>query len=583
MDAMHTFQLYQDVPAIECNDSGFLDQPFPHMTQFEDYNRHWRVPSPARIGRALSPSPEVESPHLREMKWRVSSLASYASGHGDPSSIDVRSDGFSHLGIHSPTSQQTHHFRSLRYMSPNGPMGGTLSTDSTSSECSSSPDAIRHASRPYQWSFDGRDADLSPTCDSRTPSTHGDWNPQPLYNYGLVQSPVPASQSISMKDLQYSQDPEYDDHIASEDYVKVEVHGPEELMLSSRATAVYEYPSSTQDPASSQDNNEDSDDDDDDGDDYYEGAQDSDDDPSFNPHAPQRTLSNQVRQQPTTSRRRSPKRTRSTTSTAAAVIGTDARVTKPAQQQRKHSSRRASQLGGNKKTRKDTTGAGAERRDFVCTFHHYGCAAVFASKNEWKRHVASQHLCLGFYRCQTGNCRVDPRGSGSKAPNDFNRKDLFTQHHRRMHTPWGSGAKAPNAKVGQEFEHGLKAVQEQCWHEERTPPQRSTCGFCRRVFVGKGAWEERMEHVGRHYEAIAKGSVQREDLQEEEDEELKEWALQEGIIVESESERGKGGGCWLVGFEPKGTTPSSRRRRVQRPQHDEDDDDEDEDAEGEEL
>ncbi|EZF70942.1 hypothetical protein H105_06858 [Trichophyton soudanense CBS 452.61] len=41
----------------------------------------------------------------------------------------------------------------------------------------------------------------------------------------------------------------------------------------------------------------------------------------------------------------------------------------------------------------------AADRIFTCVFAPYGCTSSFASKNEWKRHVLSQHLQLGFYRC----------------------------------------------------------------------------------------------------------------------------------------------------------------------------------------
>ena len=64
-------------------------------------------------------------------------------------------------------------------------------------------------------------------------------------------------------------------------------------------------------------------------------------------------------------------------------------------------------------------------------------------------------------------------------------------------------------------------------------PERSECGFCsteeaggRKVpFEGPGAWEERMEHVGRHFE---KGDgpkvVGKEDVG------LREWMVAEGLL-----------------------------------------------------
>ncbi|KAI4122874.1 MAG: hypothetical protein LQ347_006351, partial [Umbilicaria vellea] len=106
-------------------------------------------------------------------------------------------------------------------------------------------------------------------------------------------------------------------------------------------------------------------------------------------------------------------------------------------------------------------------RPFVCTFGPYGCPSRFGSKNEWKRHVSSQHIQLGIWRCDQGDCvpqsfsphRRSPssttgkrRGAKASDPddiivvgvgapdsaagfNEFNRKDLFTQHLRRMHSP----------------------------------------------------------------------------------------------------------------------------------------------------
>jgi hypothetical protein len=146
-----------------------------------------------------------------------------------------------------------------------------------------------------------------------------------------------------------------------------------------------------------------------------------------------------------------------------------------------------------------------------------------------------------------------------------------------MHTPWSSASKEPSAKVMQEFEESLKEVQQRCWHERRAPPQRSSCGFCRRVFEGPTGWEERMEHVGKHFEGKHNGVSDAEKLQEEEDEDLRDWAIREGIV------RNYGGrGFWLVGMEPAeapaaGARSSRRRGKVQHDVLD----DEDVDASGE--
>ncbi|KAL9107905.1 MAG: hypothetical protein Q9227_007227 [Pyrenula ochraceoflavens] len=165
----------------------------------------------------------------------------------------------------------------------------------------------------------------------------------------------------------------------------------------------------------------------------------------------------------------------------------------------------------------------ASKRPYVCSFIHYGCHSTFASKNEWKRHVTSQHLQLGFYRCDIGSCNSNNRQLGDSSPhNDFNRKDLFTQHCRRMHKPRSPSAGASLAKDEESFEASLEDVRQRCWTERRRPPQKSICGFCGRTFEGDQTWDNRMEHVSKHFE---KG-----EGDEGEDEELRNWALQEGIV-----------------------------------------------------
>lgn len=191
-------------------------------------------------------------------------------------------------------------------------------------------------------------------------------------------------------------------------------------------------------------------------------------------------------------------------------------------------------------------GSGAKRsepakRKFICSFSHYGCDVALSSKNEWKRHVSIQHLQLGFYRCDVGSCNPDlnPNVPGHKRVyNDFNRKDLFTQHHRRMHKPESGPGSVPfpasnaDAKDWRLFEDSLEDVRSRCWVEKRKPPQRSTCGFCGRVFEGDGSWNERMEHVGGHF---SRDIV--EAKEEREDEDLTNWAVVELIIKDGGSGR----------------------------------------------
>ncbi|KAH6605491.1 hypothetical protein Trco_004644 [Trichoderma cornu-damae] len=166
--------------------------------------------------------------------------------------------------------------------------------------------------------------------------------------------------------------------------------------------------------------------------------------------------------------------------------------------------------------------AAAHTRPFPCAFSFAGCASTFGSKNEWKRHIASQHLCLTYYCCSA--C---PQSSAEGKGNEFNRKDLFTQHLRRMHAPFqikGAGAKG-DSKLQADWDTHVKEMQQSCLVTRRHPPQKSACPRkeCNATFEGPTSWDEWTEHVGRHME---KGEGQRLGI----DKLLAEWALDEGII-----------------------------------------------------
>lgn len=217
------------------------------------------------------------------------------------------------------------------------------------------------------------------------------------------------------------------------------------------------------------------------------------------------------------------------------IASVDAELPQPAQQTGRVQKPRARKSPGSGAKRSESS-----KRKFICSFSHYGCDTALSSKNEWKRHVAIQHLQLGFYRCDVGSCNPDANPSTpahKKAFNDFNRKDLFTQHHRRMHKPVGSdGSTLPTDQTSADwrsFEDSLEEVRQRCWQEKRRPPMRSTCGFCGRVFEGEGSWNERMEHVGGHYSRDLPENCK----EEREDEDLTNWSLQEGVIKESPTGR----------------------------------------------
>jgi len=161
-------------------------------------------------------------------------------------------------------------------------------------------------------------------------------------------------------------------------------------------------------------------------------------------------------------------------------------------------------------------------RPFPCAFSFAGCTSTFGSKNEWKRHIASQHLCLYYYKCSS--C---PKTTAEGKGNEFNRKDLFTQHLRRMHAPFAikKGFSKTDPQVQQEWDTFVRGMQESCLITRRRPPQLSACpkSDCKSVFEGSGAWDEWTEHVGRHMEKNEATNLGVDDH-------LAKWALDEGII-----------------------------------------------------
>lgn len=177
-------------------------------------------------------------------------------------------------------------------------------------------------------------------------------------------------------------------------------------------------------------------------------------------------------------------------------------------------------------------GYGTAGKNFPCVFATYGCAADFGSKNEWKRHVNTQHMRLGFWRC-------DQCPQMDRKPNDFNRKDLFVQHLRRMH-PIEAAIQSEIVKPAKRKMHDdveeqtLAEAVPRCFVKLRTPPVSSSCVFCDATFEGFGKWEERMEHVGRHMEAMKKGREDPLPLSAWRiDEETEQWLVAEGLVRKS--------------------------------------------------
>ena len=183
--------------------------------------------------------------------------------------------------------------------------------------------------------------------------------------------------------------------------------------------------------------------------------------------------------------------------------------------------------------------AAAHTRPFPCAFSFAGCTSTFGSKNEWKRHIASQHLCLTYYRCSS--C---PQSTVEGKGNEFNRKDLFTQHLRRMHAPFAikKAIAKGDSKLQLEWESHVKEMQATCLVIRRQPPQRSACPKpdCANLFEGAGSWDDWTEHVGRHMEKGEAGRLGVDKL-------LARWAYDNGIIERKDDHTYR-----LVGTEREG-------------------------------
>lgn len=167
-----------------------------------------------------------------------------------------------------------------------------------------------------------------------------------------------------------------------------------------------------------------------------------------------------------------------------------------------------------------------ETRAYPCVFHWAGCDSVFGAKNEWKRHVQSQHLKLSFWRCTQGACGNSSRGyQGKKANADFNRKDLFTSHLRRMHL-------VGRIKQAQKDQKGVQAAWEQDSQMKAKvtrgqPCNNSVCPAegCEQRFEGSKGWDDRMEHIAKHLE-------ERKDVQLDQGAGgVREWALRQGLVA----------------------------------------------------
>ena len=230
----------------------------------------------------------------------------------------------------------------------------------------------------------------------------------------------------------------------------------------------------------------------------------------------------------------------------------------------------------------DTDPTLEQQRDapaFDCIFRFAGCEAVFVKKNEWKRHVATQHLLLNYWRCPEGACAAAESSSHTPThtapPNGsiFNRKDLFTQHLKRMHAPKeikdllnATGANTTNsskkpsshkskptpaaAALLADWDLRVSAIQATAKYPRCALPNHMRCPVpeCAELaFRGADAWDQRMEHVARHMVPHSKGGSSAATGEKvvfggESDTTLVDWASGSDVAI---IEHGEDGG-WVL-------------------------------------
>ena len=217
-------------------------------------------------------------------------------------------------------------------------------------------------------------------------------------------------------------------------------------------------------------------------------------------------------------------------------------------------------------------------RPFSCIFPRYGCSQDFGSKNEWARHIRVQHLRLEGWQCDMGKCGTHVH-EGDK--HSFDRKDLFTQHLRRMHKELYRGVRADDSAERARLE---AEVQERCHIALRQPPAGGRCPYCPAHLLTPvnspvtgtnktrapaataaaatsgatddhiGTWESFLEHVARHLEKGASGS----HGQGEEDTGLRDWLIHESLLQPLTDAYGRTTGYRVVGCDgKKSNTPAN--------------------------
>ncbi|KAM0458976.1 hypothetical protein ACHAO4_002365 [Trichoderma viride] len=186
-------------------------------------------------------------------------------------------------------------------------------------------------------------------------------------------------------------------------------------------------------------------------------------------------------------------------------------------------------------------------RPYICVFHYAGCTAKFDAKNEWKRHVSTKHLGLKYWVCIEGKCADERQSSFQQraglVPNGniFNRKDLYTQHIRRMHSNIAGQSTTDYKGADARSDFMVKRMQEDALRIRCRLPTWMPCPVksCDKSFKGGNAWDERMEHVAQqHFESAANGKEPPVEFGGLHDYVLTEWAQRSEIRIVKQTDMG---------------------------------------------
>lgn len=185
-------------------------------------------------------------------------------------------------------------------------------------------------------------------------------------------------------------------------------------------------------------------------------------------------------------------------------------------------------------------------RALHCLFAFAGCDCRCKGKNEWKRHLKTQHLLSRLYTCP--DC---PK-------KNFNRKDLFTQHYIRMHASQKEKEAVKAKRALAEFDDLLRDKQAQADRgESRSPPEVPSCLFqgCDAVFSNDGtAWEKCLDHVSKHLEAMVAGKEAYRDYNFTPDQLAYFEAV--GAITKDDHD------CWVLGAQSNGERARENKKKI---------------------